>query len=67
MHSEAATGNIVVRGRPLPVISKSEATKQSSLSVRAVLDCFAQPVIGPAKPNPLARNDGARFYAAFIR
>ena len=22
------------------------------------LDCFAEPVIGPAKPDPLARNDG---------
>jgi 23S rRNA (cytidine1920-2'-O)/16S rRNA (cytidine1409-2'-O)-methyltransferase len=24
----------------------------------AALDCFAEPVIGPAKPDPLARNDG---------
>jgi hypothetical protein len=22
------------------------------------LDCFVEPVIGPAKPDPLARNDG---------
>ena len=34
------------------------ATKQSSPSACAALDCFAEPVIGPAKPDPLARNDG---------
>jgi hypothetical protein len=31
------------------------ATKQSRLGLVA-LDCFAEPVIGPAKPDPLARN-----------
>jgi hypothetical protein len=40
------------------------ATKQSSLSLQ-LLDCFAEPVIGPAKPDPLARND--ERYAAALR
>jgi len=30
------------------VIARSEATKQSRVS-RVALDCFAEPVIGPAK------------------
>ena len=34
------------------------ATKRSGITCLA-LDCFAEPVIGPAKrPDPLARNDG---------
>ncbi len=30
------------------------------------MDCLAEPVIGRAKRDPLARNDGPRFYAASI-
>jgi hypothetical protein len=26
------------------------------------LDCFTEPVIGPAKPDPLARNDDGLFH-----
>src|SRR5258708_40199605 len=36
---------------------KVEATKQSILSLRCEMDCFAEPVIGRAFARPVARND----------
>ncbi len=39
------------------------ATKQSILiALRASLDCFAEFIIGPAKPDPLARNGGIDYF-----
>jgi hypothetical protein len=41
------------------VIARSKATKQSILSLRGEMDCFAEPVVGRAFARyPLARNDG---------
>jgi hypothetical protein len=37
---------------PLAVIARSEATKQSILSLRDAMDCFAEPVIGRAFARP---------------
>jgi len=34
------------RERAFAVIARSEATKQSILSLRGKMDCFAEPVIG---------------------
>jgi 3-dehydroquinate dehydratase-2 len=34
-----------------------ERSDEAIQSAAAALDCFAEPVIGPAKPDPLARND----------
>ena len=40
------------------VIARSEATKQSRCFRGHILDCFAEPVIGPRFcADPLARND----------
>jgi hypothetical protein len=36
----------------------NSATKQSILSFRGGMDCFAEPVIGRHSRDPLARNDG---------
>jgi hypothetical protein len=68
--SEASRNFLIRRGRDddscaeVTVIARSVATKQSSLSARGVLDCFAEPVFGPAKPDPLARNDVVDRYPA---
>jgi len=36
-----------------PVIARSEATRQSILSLRDEMDCFAEPVIGRAFARPV--------------
>jgi hypothetical protein len=38
---------------PIVVIARSEATKQSILSLRGKMDCFAEPVIGRAFARPV--------------
>jgi len=38
---------------PEAVIARSEATKQSILSLRGEMDCFAEPVIGRAFARPV--------------
>jgi hypothetical protein len=45
---------LLLRGRePEAVIATSEATKQSILSLRGEMDCFAEPVIGRAFARPV--------------
>src|SRR4051794_12237899 len=46
-------------GRTRAVIARSTCDEAIQSSLCCVLDCFAEPVIGPAKPDPFARNDGA--------
>jgi hypothetical protein len=41
------------RGGVFAVIARSEATKQSILSLRGAMDCFAEPVIGRAFARPV--------------
>ncbi len=50
--------------RSMTVFARSGATKQSILSLRGEMDCFAEPVNGRAFARPLARNDGIRTSAA---
>ncbi len=40
----------------LTVIARSTCD-EAIQSCLLLLDCFTEPVIGPAKPDPLARND----------
>ena len=48
---------LVLKALLSAVIARSAATMQSRLPVRGTLDCFVEPVLGPVKPNPRARND----------
>jgi hypothetical protein len=50
-----------MRGLALIVIARSEATKQSSLSARAALDCFALLAMTVAKKNAPARAGAFRI------
>ncbi|MDX6614318.1 MAG: hypothetical protein QOD75_3504 [Blastocatellia bacterium] len=58
-------------GRALGVETRhcEERSDEAIQSALAALDCFAEPVIGPAKPDPLARNGHStiRHHALVLR
>ena len=43
-----------------------ERSDEAIQSEPGALDCFAEPVIGPAKPDPLARNDAENLFRPTI-
>jgi hypothetical protein len=46
-------GNVMRASQTSAVIARSKATKQSILSFRGAMDCFAEPVIGRAFARPV--------------
>jgi hypothetical protein len=52
MHTSGASRGEIAESY-LDVIARSKATKQSTLSLRGEMDCFAEPVIGRAGARPV--------------
>ncbi len=57
----AQLARIAPRGREVAsgFVVIASAAKQSILSLRGEMDCFAEPVIGAHSRDPVARNDGS--------